>query len=688
MLSRRLVQSKPRPDSSAVRILWIAALLAFWMFAISVRLVYLQISSHEELIDRGRRQQQFALELSAERGKLLDRQGRELARSIDLDSIFVAPEELEEPEAIACTASALATVLNLNYEALSKQLLEAHQEGKRFVWIKRRVSPEQAEQLRALNLPGVHWREEPKRYYPNGSMAAHILGFVGLDGIGLGGIEQVFDEKIAGDPGRIFLERDSRGQVYESLEVPSQPGDTVILTLDQSVQYRAERALEETVMRSRAKAGTAIVLDVRTGEILALANAPGFDPNDPGSASPNQRSNWALQNIYEPGSTFKIVAFAAAIEKGLVRPDDKIDCQMGAITIAGRVIRDHSRFGSLTISEALAKSSNVGAIKLGLRVGNETMYDFITRFGFGSRTGIELPGETAGLLRPVKRWQVSSIGSIAIGQEIGVTPLQMAAAFAAVANNGVRIAPHLVREIHSPTDGVVYRARPEQREVIRPETAVQLRTMLEAVTLRGTAKQAQLDGYSAAGKTGTAQKIDPKTKAYSRTKHVASFVGFAPVENPAVVIIVVIDEPGGAYHGGQVAAPVFREIGEQILPDLGIAPDIEFKSGPELIASATPEAMRRISEQQAQVQMERTATLPEISRGRGGGEVVYAKATERTLIMPDLRGQSVRDVARICARLGLLVEAYGEGRVNRQTPAPGVEVEPGQTVYLNFDLAK
>ncbi len=688
MLSRRPDQGKFRPDASPRRVIFIAALLVFWMLAIGVRLVYLQISSHEDLVNRGRRQQQYAVELLPQRGKLLDRQGRELARSIDLESVFVAPEELEELADVKCTAQGLATTLNLDQDLLTSQLLEAREGGNRFVWIKRRVSTEQVEQLKTLNLPGVHWRKEPKRYYPNGSMAAHVLGFVGLDGIGLGGVEQIFDEKITGEPGRLFLERDSRGRVYESFELPSQPGDTVVLTLDQSVQYRAERALEEAVRRSGAKSGTAIVLEARTGEILALANAPVFDPNNPGSASPGERSNWALQNIYEPGSTFKIVAFAAALEKGLVKPEDRIDCQMGSITVAGRVIRDHSRFGSLTISEALAKSSNVGAIKLGLRVGNETMYDFITRFGFGARTGIELPGETPGLLRPVKRWQASSIGSIAIGQEIGVTPLQMASAFAAVANDGVRVAPHLVREIRSDTDGVIYRAKPERRQVIGPETAIELRSMLEGVTLRGTAKSAQLDGYSAAGKTGTAQKIDPKTKAYSRTKHVASFVGFAPVENPAVVIVVVIDEPGGAYHGGQVAAPIFREIGEQILPDLGIAPDIELRSAPELIAQTTPAAMRQVSEERAQVQKERNATLPRVAHRRNGGEVVYAVATDRAIVMPDLRGQSVRDVARACAQLGLQLEAYGEGLVMRQNPAPGAEVEPGQTVYLNFGRAK
>ena len=318
--------------------------------------------------------------------------------------------------------------------------------------------------------------------------------------------------------GSCSLKKTPTAKPYESYEIASKPGQTVVLTIDQSIQYQAEQALQAAVQRSHAKSGTVIVLDPRSGEILALANAPTFDPNKVSEAKPETRSNWALQNIYEPGSTFKVVAFSAALEKKLAKVDDHIDCQMGAITVAGRVVHDHHPFGSLTIPEALAKSSNVAAIKLGLRVGDPTMYDYIRRFGFGSKTGIELPGETNGILRKVERWQPSSIGSIAIGQEVGVTPVQMVAAFGALANDGVRIAPHLIREVRDAGGNVVYRAQPEQRRVISAETAIALRGMLEGVTLNGTAKKAQLDGYSAAGKTGTAQKIDPKTRTYSSHK--------------------------------------------------------------------------------------------------------------------------------------------------------------------------
>jgi cell division protein FtsI (penicillin-binding protein 3) len=565
MLARLAAQSKSRPDVSFGRALLVAAIIGFWMFAVSARLVYLQVSQHDGLVNRARQQQQNALETSPQRGDLLDRQQRELARSVQTVSLFVDPDGLSLGE-LQCTASELAKTLGEKESDLLKQLKDTQDQKRRFVWLARRLDAEQAAPLLSLKLPGLNSVLEPKRYYPNGSLAAHAVGFVGLDGQGLGGVEQSYNAKISGEPGRLFLEKDATGKPYESFEIAATQGQTVVLTIDQAIQYEAERALQSAVERAHAKSGSVIVLDPRSGEILALANAPSFDPNNVSASPADNRRNWALQNIYEPGSTFKIVAFSAAIEKKLARPDDKIDCQMGAITVAGRVVHDHKRFGTLTLAEALAKSSNVAAIKLGLRVGNESMYDFMTRFGFGAKTGIELPGETSGILRKVEHWQPSSMGSIAMGQEVGVTPVQMAAAFGTLANDGMRIAPHIVREIRNSAGEVVFSAKPEQRRVVSAETATALRGMLEGVTLNGTAKKAQLDGYSAAGKTGTAQKIDPKTRAYSRTKFIGSFVGFAPVSNPQVVIIVVIDEPAGAYHGGDVAAPVFRRSPNRYFP--------------------------------------------------------------------------------------------------------------------------
>ncbi len=686
MLARLIARSKSRPDVSSGRVLFVAAFIGFWMLVISARLVYLQFSQYEALANRARQQQQNTIETSPQRGELLDRQERQLARSIQTVSLFLDPDGLDVAT-LDRNAQQLSKSLGLKQAELAKEFHDAAAAKKRFIWIARRLDADFANKTVELNLPGVQMQLEPKRYYPNGSLAAHVLGYVGLDGKGLGGVEQFYNAKISGEAGKLFVEKDASGKPYESYEIASKPGQTVVLTIDQTIQYQAEQALQAAVQRSRAKSGTVIVLDPRSGEILALANAPTFDPNKVSEAKPETRSNWALQNIYEPGSTFKVVAFSAALEKKLAKVDDRIDCQMGAITVAGRVIHDHHPFGSLTIAEALAKSSNVAAIKLGLRVGDPTMYDYIKRFGFGSKTGIELPGETNGILRKVERWQPSSIGSIAIGQEIGVTPVQMAAAFGALANDGVRISPHLIREVRDAGGNVVYRAQPEQRRVISAETAIALRGMLEGVTLNGTAKKAQLDGYSAAGKTGTAQKIDPKTKAYSATKFVGSFVGFAPVSNPQVVIIVVIDEPAGAYHGGDVAAPIFREVAEQVLPALNVMPDIETKSAPDLIAQSNtdPERAAKIQEEQAQSEKQRKATMPTVdSNGGRSGEVVYAVATKKAMLMPDLRGRSVRDVARTCAQLGLQVEARGEGRVLKQNPSAGTEVNTGQLVYVDF----
>jgi cell division protein FtsI (penicillin-binding protein 3) len=657
--------------------------LVAWMLLIGGRLVQLQVSQHDDYTARARSQQLSSVETSATRGQLLDRQGRELARSIETESFFADPRDINDPTE---TAKRIASITGQDRADLANRLSTAKDANKKFYWIIRRLDVEAANKLDALELKGVYSRKEPKRYYPNDSLAAHVLGFVGLDEIGQSGVEQYYNEKIRGESGKVFLEVDRDKRAFESYEVQPRPGQTVVLTIDQTIQYRTEQALVAAVQRAHAKSGTAIVMDPQTGEILALANAPSFDPNQPPKDSAENRVNGALQTAYEPGSTFKIVAYSAAIEKGLVKPEDKIDCQMGQITVAGRLIHDHHPFGVLTIADALAQSSNVGAIKLGLLVGNESMYDYMKRFGFGSRTGVDLAGESPGMLAQVNRWQPSSIGSLAMGQEIMVTPLQMATAYSVLANGGMLVKPHVVRELRSPDGTVTFQAKLETRRALKPETAAALRNMLEGVTLHGTARKAQLGGYTAAGKTGTAQKVDPKTHTYSATKFIGSFVGFAPVKNPAVVIVVVIDEPQGSYHGGDIAAPVFREIAEQILPDLSVSPDVEIKPGTETIAQTSRPSPQQVKEDQAQTEA-REATLPKVAAPSFSGqtkEVVFAVATKRAALMPDLRGQSVRDVARMCQQLGLRLEAHGEGHAMRQTPEAGAEVDPGRVVRVDF----
>jgi len=693
MAERFNARTKIRPDASRQRVSLVVLALVIWMLIIGGRLVHLQVQQHERLSDRARRQQQQAARTNALRGLILDRRGRELARSLDVDSFFAVPDDkLNAGE----TARRVAAALDIDSAPLKARLEEGQKAHRKFVWLARQLDAEQAAKVHELQLAGVHAVKEPKRYYPNGALAAHLLGYVGTDDEGLAGIELFQNAALGGDAGKTVFDKDARHKVFNSFAVEAQPGQSIVLTIDQNIQYQAERALASAVQATRAKAGTALVLDPRTGEILALANAPTFDPNGAKKIAADVRTNQALQHIYEPGSTFKIVAYSAAIEEKLVRPTDLIDCQMGSINLFGRTIRDTHAYGALTITEALAKSSNVAAIKLGLRVGKERMYDYITRFGFGHKTGIELAGETRGLVRPPARWQPASMGSIAMGQEIGVTPIQMAASFAAIANDGLRVAPHLVKEVRDANGVVIQTTTPESHRVVSAETARTLRPMLESVTLSGTAKLAQLDGYTAAGKTGTAQKIDPKTRAYSKSKYVASFVGFAPVENPAVVIIVVIDEPAGSYYGGTVAAPVFREIAESVLPYLDVAPDTEFKTPANEIENlarvASPADGAQTHEQQTSEQAAQAAARQEtwpqlVEQKRGAGEireVVYAAAAERGLLMPDMRGRSVRDAARICAQLGLELEAHGEGRAVGQQPAAGALVEAGQTIRVKF----
>lgn len=676
------------------RVRTIAVILAVWMLIVLLRLVYLQVYQYDWIIERARTQQQQVVETDSARGLIVDRAGIELARSINTKSFFAVPDEIPDIDA---AAKKLGAILNQDGKEISDRIRKAKNEGRKFFWIARQVEASKAALIDRAQLIGLYSRDELKRYYPNDSLAAHVLGFVGVDDVGLAGVEKAYNEKLNGRGGEIYLDTDGAGRTYGSIDASGDPGKVLVLTIDQTIQHWTEQALVSARERTHARSAAAIVLDPRTGDILALANAPTFNPNLAHLINPQERINGALQNIYEPGSTLKIVTYSAAIEEKIARPDELIDCQMGEINIYGRVVHDHKPFGLLSVAEALEKSSNVAAIKLGMRVGDVRLYNYLTRFGFGLRTGIELPGETRGLLRPLTRWSRTSIGSIAIGQEIGVTPLQMVAAFGALANDGIRITPHLVKEVHGGDGEVLFRAAPTKRRVISADTAKTLRGMLEGVTLNGTAKLAQLDGYSAAGKTGTAQKIDPRTRSYSATKYVASFVGFAPVAHPAVVIIVVVDEPQGGYHGGDVAAPVFREIAEHVLPKLEVAPDIK-QMPPQKIGEDRDLTLALRSNKGEKSEVVNTSTtsvnagntandsLPQVlkTNSANDAEIVYALSNEKGILMPDLRGHSLRDVARICAQLGLQIEAKGDGRASLQNPAAGTQVEYGRVVQVLF----
>ena len=439
-----------------------------------------------------------------------------------------------------------------------------------------------------MNLRGVYAQKESKRFYPKKELAAQVLGYVGMDDEGLSGIERSFEKKLRGKPGRMALSVDARRKTFARVEQEPEPGENIVLTVDEKIQYIADRELDRAMQETQAVAGTVIVQNPRTGEILALANSPTFNPNATRAISPEKLKNHAVSDVYEPGSTFKVITLAAGLEEKVTHPDELIDCQMGSIVVAGMRIHDAHPHGILSVADVLAQSSQVGAIKIALRLGEDRLYKYIRAFGIGQQTGIELPGETRGLSKPVSRWSKVSIGAISMGQEIGISPVQLTGIISTMANDGVWVAPRIVATTTEPRQAphtFVYQPAVERR-VISPMTAAQMRLMLEGVVLHGTGKRAALEGYTAGGKTGTAQRVDPATHAYSKTKYVASFAGFAPLNNPAITVAVILDSPVGQHQGGQVSAPVFSRVAQQVLAYMNVPRDIEVPATRQLLMAA------------------------------------------------------------------------------------------------------
>ena len=568
------------------RFWFVVALLTLWMAAIGARLVDLQTTQHDLLLGKATAQRERTRKTKLMRGAILDRNGRELAVTLETQSLAVDPLGLENPEA---SAFKIAKILGKSPKELMVNLADARVKERRFVPLARELDAETVDQIKNLDIKsGLIWTPEQKRQYPNGNLAAHVIGFTNHDGNGQAGIEEIANDYLRGNLAETVEQRDGRGRVFDRNQTVAQSPRDVTLTIDSAIQFRVEQALAAGIAANKAKAGAAVVLNPRTGEILAMANAPDFNPNDLSQTKPDTWTNRAVQNLYEPGSTFKLVTYSAALEEKIAVPTDTIDARAGQITVGSRTIKDSGHGGVFTLTEALARSSNVAAITIGQRVGKERLYDYIRRFGFGQTTGVESPAEARGMLYAPDKWTPDSFGSVPIGYEVGVTTLQSAAAFGAIANDGVRMQPHLIKEIRADNGEIVQQSQPEQHRVVSDETARAMRQMLAAVTEEGTAKRAQLAGYTSAGKTGTAHKFDSNTHHYSDSKFVASFVGFAPVNNP-VVIAVMIDEPGaGAHHGGDVAAPIFRDIAEQILPVLRIAPDAAPDAKQTLTAAVKP----------------------------------------------------------------------------------------------------
>jgi len=650
-----------------------ASCFFLWSVGIEARLVFLQVVRHDDLASRAERQQSRTVEASAKRGEITDRRGRVLAYSVDADSIYAVPTEISDS---GQAASALCTALADCTASERTQLAGRIERGRAFVYVRRQVSPDQARRVAELQLDGVGFMKESRRFYPNKDLASHLLGYVGLDNAGLDGIEATYDNLIKGQAGKILIQTDARRHAFSRLEKPPTAGASLELTIDQYLQHIVERELRAGVEENAAEAGAAVLMDPWTGEILAMANWPTFNPNEYRSARKDERRNRAIQDLYEPGSTFKIVTASAALEQKISGPDDLVNASGGSIRLGRRLIRDTHDYGVLSFTDVIVKSSNVGAIRLGLKLGPDMMSEYVRKFGFGRRSSPDFPGETSGIVWGASQLNDSALASVSMGYQIGVTPLQMAAAASSVANGGELLQPRVVRAVIR--DG---HRQPVPRKVvsrtISPEVAAELTTIMEQVVERGTARAAQIKGYRIAGKTGTAAKVI--NGRYSTTHWNASFVGFVPAGKPAFTLIVLIDSPHTKGHtGGVAAAPVFKRIAQAALRQYGIAPSLN-PSPPILVARRTEPGPQRTASV-AITSMPSAATIvTDTPRVVAEGAVVGRN------LFPDLTGLSARDALRTLAQLGLTARIHGTGIVSDQDPAPGAPIERGASSTLWLD---
>ncbi len=712
------------PKTPSRRLYILAALLFVWILVICFRLVRLQVVKYGDFVQRAQRQQNRTIPVQPRRGNIYDRNGYALAMSIDVDSVFAVPSEVHDQET---TAVILGRVLDMAPQEIVARL----QSNRNFAFIKRKIDADTANRVRELNLRGIYFRKEPKRFYPKRELAAQVLGYVGMDDEGLGGLEREFDDDLRGIPGQELISIDARRKWFSRVEKPPDPGQNLVLTIDQTIQYIAEKELDQGMADTQAIAGTVVVENPRTGEILALVNRPTFNPNVFNSVPAEALKNRAVSDIYEPGSVFKIVTYSAAIDQHVVTPDDKVDCQHGSINVFGMQIHDHESLGVITIAEALAHSSDVAAIKVGMKLGDQRLYHYIHDYGFGQQTGIELPGETRGMAKPVNRWSKVSIGAISMGQEIGVTPLQTISLISTIANDGVYTPPRIVAGELPPDSNalpVVFHPA-QQHRVITTMTAAEMKKMMEGVVLFGTARRAILNGYTIAGKTGTAQKVDPKTGAYSKTKYVASFIGFTPVNTPAITIAVILDSPVGLHQGGQVCAPVFKRIAEQVLEYLHVPHDLDVKNTQRqtLLATAkdsdltdeSPDHLGAPLEEDATSAKSTTATATQPANANQSA-TAQAKAVATTpaqpapettqtatatpaaqpapaapngtvildvdtgMVVPSFLGKPLRSAVEIAQQSGLEINAIGSGIARQQWPAPGSHLTSGEHITVRF----
>ncbi len=726
-----------------------------WAVAITARLFWLQLIRHSDYVERAQKQQQRTFEVAPRRGILYDRNMRELAMTVQVDSVYAVPNEIDDKDkaSYARTLASLTHSDAADTQTTEDQIAKRLNDGHGFAWVARRVKPEVSARVRALNLKGVYFQKEFQRFYPNSQIAAQALGYVGIDDNGLGGLEQKFDARLHGTPGRVLTAIDARRHVLGSVEHEPDPGQNLQLTIDENIQFMAETALDHVMQKEHADNGTIVVQDVHTGQILALAMRPTFNPNDFRHTTPALLKDHAVSDVYEPGSVFKLVTYSSALDSNVAKPDDMIDCQGGQITLAGRVIHDDKSDRGMhvvTVATALARSSDVAAVKLALKVGQDRFYQYVRDFGFGARTGMELPGETRGLLRPTNRWNGSSIGSIAIGQEVGVTPIQLVSMVSTIANGGTYLPPRILMpsQLDPGANGQstpLLQSRPFRlndelpnplppgaHRVISEMASAQMRKMMEGVVLYGTGKEAQLNGFSAGGKTGTAQKVDPATHLYSKTMHIASFAGIAPVNNPAIAVAVVIDNPKvGSYYGTAVSAPVFAEVAQQVLEYLGVPHDVEVQQtrapakkdqkvelaeddssaaqdnvnalfaavndlpaddplrAPPTPATTQPSAPNPAADakQESTAVHDAASSAPSTPATslvqKAAAPQVLTINDGKKLSVPTLIGLPVRKVIETASAAGLDVQIIGSGTAREQAPAPGTQVPIGTKIVVH-----
>ena len=619
-------------------------LFAALFLLIGGRAIQLQVLQGDKLMRLGQRQHLKEWIVLPKRGAVFDRAGEPLALSMESQSVYVRPHRIQEPEKLA---QSLARILNIRAAEVRDKITA----DKPFVWVRRQVSAAEAEKVQALNAEGLGMFYEPNRHYPQGQLAGQLIGFVGRDSEGLEGLELKYNEYVRGETGSSMTERDALGrrvlvQGVEGLHIP--PGSDIHLTLDTSIQHMAEKELEASILRYRAKAGVAVVVEPFTGEVLALANYPSFDPNQYAKQTAEQRRNRAVTDSFEPGSTFKTILAAAALEEGVVGKDDLFYCEMGKYPFAGKIIHDTHPHGWLPFSKILQVSSNIGFTKVAEKLKKDRFFKYIEKFGFGEPTGIDVPGEVPGLLRRPDKWSAVDLATHGFGQGLSVTPMQLVMAYAAVANGGFLMRPYVMRRAVSAKGEVVLENEPRVvRRVISQTTASLLASMLRDVTTEGgTGMMANVDGFDVAGKTGTAQKADPVHGGYAAKKRVASFVGFVPANQPRLVALVLIDEPEVNVYGGVVAAPVFRNIAQGALRHLAVAPQ---KPAPIPATPVQPDPMVRQA----------------IKRPRPQPAEVGAEAT------PDFVGLSLREVLEKAQSLKVKVRLQGSGYVVKQSPAAG-----------------